>query len=415
MADTATMDRRAGQLLIASAVAALLIANSPWAGGWDALIHAHGGPAFPRVGPMSLHLAVADGAMALFFLLVGLEVKREWLEGRLAKPEARRLPIIAAVAGMAVPALIYLAVTGYDPALRPGWAIPAATDIAFAVGILALLGPRAPPSLKLLLVTIAIIDDIDAVIIIALAYTRDLDVAALGAALAIFGAMAGLSLFRVRRLWPYLIGFALLWLAMLASGVHATVAGVLAALTIPIRSPNGRSPLRRLEHAIHPWVMFGVVPLFGLVSAGVTIGGIDELLRPLPMGVALGLFVGKQVGVAGAIALAVRWGLAPRPAGTNAGHLYGAALLCGIGFTMSLFIGALAFPGNAAAIDAAKLGTLVGSLLAGIAGYVVLLRAGPEDCSADDEAEARRIFARDEPPDVAEHDYPLPRNLRENS
>jgi len=413
MADTASHDRRAGQLLIASAVVAMLLANSPWGAGWAALTHAHVGPALPRVGQVSIHFAVADGAMALFFLLVGLEVKREWLEGRLAKPDARRLPIIAAVAGMAVPALVYLAVTGFDAALRPGWAIPAATDIAFAVGILALLGPRAPPSLKLLLVTIAIIDDIGAVIIIALAYTRGLDVVALGAALAIFGAMAGMSLFGVRRLLPFMIGFALLWLAMLASGVHATVAGVLAALTIPIRSPSGRSPLRRLEKRIHPWVMFGVVPLFGLVSAGVTIGGIDELLRPLPMGVALGLFVGKQVGVAGAIALAVRSGLAPRPAGTNSAHLYGAALLCGIGFTMSLFIGALAFPGNTAAIDAAKLGTLVGSLLAGLAGYAVLLRAGPEDCSADDEAEARRIFAGDEPPDVAEHDYPPPRNLRE--
>ena len=393
-------DRRAGQLLIASAGLALLIANSPWAGGWDALLHAHVGPVVPRLGQLSLHGAVADGAMALFFLLVGLEVKREWLEGRLATPAARRLPIVAAVAGMGVPALVYLAVTGGAATLRSGWAIPAATDIAFAVGILALLGPHAPPSLKLLLVTIAIVDDIGAVIIIAAAYTRGLDVLALGGALGIVGVMVGMNRFGVRRLAPYLIGFALLWLAMLASGVHPTVAGVVAALTIPLRAPDGTSPLRRLEHAIHPGVMFGVVPLFGLVSAGVSLsGGLTALAQPLPLGVALGLFVGKQVGVGGALWLAIRSGLARRPAGTTSAQLYGAALLCGIGFTMSLFIGALAFPDNSQAIDAAKLGTLAGSLLSGLAGYLVLRRATAEECPPDDELEARKIFACDEPPE----------------
>jgi NhaA family Na+:H+ antiporter len=400
MTDMSIRDRRAGQLLIASAGLALLIANSPWAGGWDALLHAHVGPVVPRLGQLSLHGAVADGAMALFFLLVGLEVKREWLEGRLATPAARRLPIVAAVAGMGVPALVYLAVTGGAATLRSGWAIPAATDIAFAVGILALLGPRAPPSLKLLLVTIAIVDDIGAVIIIAAAYTRELDVLALGAALGIVGVMVGMNRFGERRLAPYLIGFALLWLAMLASGVHATVAGVVAALTIPLRAPDGTSPLRRLEHAIHPWVMFGVVPLFGLVSAGVSLsGGLTALAQPLPLGVALGLFVGKQVGVGGALWLAIRSGLAPRPAGTTSAQLYGAALLCGIGFTMSLFIGALAFPDNSQAIDAAKLGTLAGSLLSGLAGYLVLRRATAEECPPDDALEARKIFAGDEPPE----------------
>ena len=415
MTDTAAQDRRAGQLLIASAVVAMILANSPLAGAFHDFVHMRVGPEMPRVGHFSVHGAVADGAMALFFLLVGLEVKREWLEGRLAKPEARRLPIFAAALGMLVPALVYFAVTRGAADYRSGWAIPAATDIAFAVGILALLGPRAPPSLKLLLVTIAIIDDIGAVIIIALAYTRDLDVLALGAALAIFGIMAGVSLFGVRRLLPYLIGFALLWLAMLASGVHATVAGVLAALTIPIRDANGKSPLRRLERRIHPWVMFGVVPLFGLVSAGVALSGVAALATALPMAVALGLFVGKQVGIAGAIWLAVRSGLAPRPAGTTTAQLYGAALLCGIGFTMSLFIGALAFPDNPEAIEAAKLGTLVGSLLSGVAGYLVLRRAAPEECPPDDEAEARKIFAGDEFPDSAEDRYPSPRNLREDA
>ena len=414
MADTSTRDRRAAQLLIASALIALFLANSPAAHGWHDLIHARVGPMFVGFGQASLHGAIADGAMALFFLLVGLEVKREWIEGRLAQREARRLPIVAAIAGMAIPAVVYLAVTRGAADLRGGWAIPAATDIAFAVGILALLGPRAPPSLKLLLVTIAVIDDIGAVIIIALAYTRDLDVIALGAALGILGAMAGLALFGVWRLTPYLIGFALLWLAMLASGVHPTVAGVLAALTIPIRDSKGRSPLRKLEHAIHPWVMFVVVPLFGLVSAGVSLsGGLSVIAQPLPLAVMLGLFIGKQIGIAGAIALAVRSGLAPRPAGTSGAQLYGAALLCGIGFTMSLFIGALAFPGNEAAIDAAKIGTLAGSLLSGLVGFMVLRRAAVTACPPDDEAEAREIFASDEQSDDDQAVTFTPRNLRD--
>ncbi len=396
MADTSTRDRRAAQWLIASAILALLLANSPLATAWHDLIHGRVGPLFVGFGQASIHGAIADGAMAFFFLLVGLEVKREWIEGRLATREARRLPILAAVAGMAIPALVYLAVTQGAGELRAGWAIPAATDIAFAVGILALLGPRAPPSLKLLLVTVAVVDDIGAVIVIALAYTRGLDVVALGAALAIFGAMAGLSMFGVRRLTPYLIGFVLLWLAMLASGVHPTVAGVLAALTIPIRDAKGQSPLRKLEHAIHPLVMFGVVPLFGLVSAGVSLsGGLSAIAAPLPLAVMLGLFIGKQIGVAGTIALAVRSGLAPRPAGTSSAQLYGAALLCGIGFTMSLFIGALAFPGNEAAIDSAKIGTLAGSLLSGIVGFVVLRFASPVDHGEDSAKEVSEIFAAD--------------------
>ncbi|MDP9163067.1 MAG: Na+/H+ antiporter NhaA [Pseudomonadota bacterium] len=397
MADQQTKERHAGQLLIASAVVALLLANSPWSGDWHALIDTPFGPAMPRVGQLSLHGWIADGAMAIFFLLVGLEVKREWLEGRLKLAEARRLPILAAVAGMAVPALVYLAVTTGSPELRSGWAIPAATDIAFAVGVLALLGARAPPSLKLLLVTIAIVDDIGAVIIIALAYTRALDVAALGAALVVFGAMAAMSLFGVRRLWPYMVGFALLWLAMLASGVHPTVAGVLAALTVPIRDAAGRSPLRRLEHAIHPWVMFGLMPLFGLVSAGVDLrGGFGAIVKPLPLAVMFGLFIGKQLGVFGAVLVATRTGIAPRPAGTSGRQPYGAAMLTGIGFTMSLFIGALAFPGETGAIDAAKIGTLAGSLLSAVAGYAVLRWTRGEAVPDEDRAEADALFAGDE-------------------
>ncbi|MDP9086110.1 MAG: Na+/H+ antiporter NhaA [Pseudomonadota bacterium] len=397
MADQQTQERRAGQLLIASTVIALLLANSPLSHSWHGLIDTGFGPAMPRLGQLSLHGWIADGAMAVFFLLVGLEVKREWLEGRLKLAEARRLPILAAATGMVVPALVYLALIMDAPELLSGWAIPAATDIAFAVGVLALLGSRAPPSLKLLLVTIAIVDDIGAVIIIALAYTHRLDAAALSAALAIFGAMAVINLLGVRQLWPYLLGFALLWLAMLASGVHPTVAGVLAALTLPIRDGNGQSPLRRLEHAIHPWVMFGIMPLFGLVSAGVDLrGGPGAISPPLPLAVMLGLFLGKQAGVFGAIVLATQTGLASRPAGTSSQQLYGTALLTGIGFTMSLFLGPLAFPGNASAIDAAKIGTLAGSLLSAVAGYAVLRWSANDPSPIEDQSEADALFAGDE-------------------
>ena len=390
MADASTLrsDRTAGLLLIAAAAAALITANSPLAQSYHELLEA-------RIGALSFHTIIADGLMAIFFLLVGLEVKREWYEGRLSTNAERRLPILAAATGMAVPALVYFAVAGSDPQLWRGWAIPAATDIAFAIGVLALLGSRAPPSLKLLLVTIAIIDDIGAVAIIAVAYTARLDPLALGAVVLITGAMAAMGLLGVRRLWPFLIGFAALWLAMRASGVHATIAGVVAALTIPLGRGEARSPLRRLEHAVHPWVMLGVVPLFGFASAGVELGG-GGLTAPLPLAILLGLFLGKQLGVFGAIWLAVRSGLAPRPAGTSWPQIYGTALLCGIGFTMSLFIGALAFPGDPARIDAAKIGTLAGSLLAGIAGWAVLRWSAPVECPGDDRDEAEELFAADE-------------------
>ena len=381
---------------MASAALALIAANSPFEPAYHALLDARIGPVLPRVGPMTLHLWVADGLMAIFFLLVGLEVKREWFEGRLSTPAARRLPIVAAAAGMAAPALIFLAVVGLDGELARGWAIPAATDIAFAIGVLALLGNRAPPSIKLLLVTIAIIDDIGAVAIIALAYTAELDPIALGAAALVTGAMAAMGMFGVRRLWPFLIGFLLLWVAMLASGVHPTIAGVVAALTIPLGRGEAHSPLKDLEHAIHPWVMLGVVPLFGFVSAGVMLsGGLAAMAQPLPLAIILGLFAGKQLGVFGAIWLAVRLRLAPRPAGTSWPQIYGAALLCGIGFTMSLFIGALAFTGDPAKIDAAKIGTLAGSLLAALAGWAVLRFSTAQESRPTDLGEAEEIFACD--------------------
>ena len=354
----------------------------------------------PRLGQLSLHEWIADGLMAIFFLLVGLEVKREWYEGRLSSPAERRLPILAAVSGMALPALLYVAVVGAEPSLLRGWAIPAATDIAFAIGVLAILGRHAPASIKLLLVTIAIVDDIGAVLVIALFYTADLNIWALAGALALAGVMATLGQFGVRRLWPFLAGFALLWLLMLASGVHATISGVLAALTIPLGRGEDRSPLKRLEHGIHPWVMFGVVPIFGFASAGVALtGGLGELVQPLPLAIIAGLFVGKQLGIFGAIWLAIRTGLASRPKGASWAQLYGAAILCGIGFTMSLFIGALAFPGDAALIDEAKIGVLAGSILSAVVGYAVLRLAKPMLSNDEDVDEAQEIFGADQPGD----------------
>ena len=391
-------ERLAGLLLIGAAAAALLLANGPWASAYHHALEARIGPALPRFGVMSIHQWIADALMALFFLLVGLEVKREWYEGRLSTAAERRLPIIAAIAGMAVPAVVYLGVTSGDAALAKGWAIPAATDIAFAIGVLAILGRHAPPAIKLLLVTLAIIDDIGAVIIIAIAYTADLDRGALAGALALTGAMAAMGQLGVRRLLPFLVGFAALWVLVLASGVHPTIAGVLAALTIPLGQREGKSPLRRLEHAIHPWVMFGIVPLFGLASAGVALeGGLGALAAPLPLGILLGLFVGKQAGVFAAIYGVVRSGLAPMPHGTSWRQLWGAAALCGIGFTMSLFIGALAFPGSPALVEAAKIGTLAGSLLSAIGGYLIL-RSAPlvELPSVADEEECEELFAADE-------------------
>jgi NhaA family Na+:H+ antiporter len=392
-----TSERNAGLLLIAAAAAALMIANSPFASAYESLLHWKFGPDLSRFGKMDVYHWIADGLMAIFFLLVGLEVKREWYDGSLASPAERRLPILAAVAGMAVPAVFYIAVVGCDPTLLRGWAIPAATDIAFAVGVLAILGPRVPASIKLLLVTLAVVDDVGAVLVIALFYTADLNVPALAAALALAGGMAALGQFGVRRLWLFMIGFVLLWLLTLASGVHATISGVLTALTIPLGVGEARSPLKRLEYYIHPWVMFGVVPIFGFASAGVRITGGPEIVsRPLPLAIIAGLFLGKQFGIFGAIWVAVRTGLAKQPRRTSWRQLYGASLLCGIGFTMSLFIGALAFPGDPVLIAEAKVGILSGSLLSAIAGYLVLRFSRPELSRKEDIGEVGELFGADQ-------------------
>jgi NhaA family Na+:H+ antiporter len=333
------------------------------------------------LGPLSVLHWINDGLMAIFFFLVGLEVKRELVDGNLSTWRDRRLPIIAAVAGMVVPAAVYLLVTGGSPTLLRGWAIPAATDIAFALGILALLGRRAPASLKLFLTSVAVVDDIGAIAIIAIAYTVTLNLIALGAAVLILVLMIGMNQAGERRLVPFVALALALWLAMLLSGVHATVAGVLAALTIPLdRSPgtpdSAGSPLHRLEHGIQPWVAYLIVPLFGFANAGVSLRGLDwqSLLAPLPLGIATALFLGKQIGIFGSVRAAAALGIARRPRGTSWLQIYGVSLLCGIGFTMSLFIGGLAFDDPAQA-SAVKIGVLGGSILSAVVGYLVFLAA----------------------------------------
>jgi Na+:H+ antiporter, NhaA family len=383
-----------GILLMGAAALAMLVANSPFADDYHHLIHAVTGPQFSdKLGPMTVHLWINDALMAVFFLLVGLEIKREFTDGRLATWQQRRLPMVAAAAGMAVPAAIYALVAAGTPGLANGWAIPAATDIAFAIGVLALLGPRAPTSLKLFLVTVAIVDDMGAVAIIAIFYTDTIDMTALLAAATILTMMAALGRIGIQRLSLFMILAALLWFAVLMSGIHATIAGVLAALFIPIERTPGTpdsvtSPLHRLEHALHPWVAFLIVPLFGFANAGVNLSEftVNQLLAPLPLGIALGLFLGKQLGIFAAVWLAVRVGFGARLRGATWLQIYGVSLLCGIGFTMSLFIGGLAFA-DPVLIEEAKVGTLLGSLLSALTGYAILRFAplAPDHHRTEDE------------------------------
>ncbi len=370
----------AALLLMGAAAAAIGLANSPWHDGYHHALH---GPlAWTPIAKLAtLELWINDGLMALFFFVVGLEIKREVLDGQLASTERRRLPVLAAIAGMALPALVYLAVTGGRAALTPGWAIPAATDIAFAVGVLALVGRGLPASLRLFLLTVAIVDDLGAVAIIALAYTPSIALGWLGVAAAILLAMALLGLRRFPHASVYAVLAAGLWFAVLHSGVHATIAGVLAAFTIPLAPSreNGDSLLLRLEHGLAPWNAYLIVPLFGFANAGVALGGgqAEGDSAALPLAVAAGLFLGKQAGIFGAILLAERTGFAERPAGATTRQLWGLSVLCGIGFTMSLFIANLAFPANPELVDQAKLGIVGGSILAALLGFA-LLRAGRE-------------------------------------
>jgi NhaA family Na+:H+ antiporter len=356
-----------GILLLLVTVLAMAVANSPLAPLYFAGLNAH-------LGPLNALHWVNDGLMVLFFLLVGLEIRRELGEGELSTWRGRALPGLAAVGGMVVPALIYAVLNRADPVTVHGWAIPTATDIAFTLGVLALFGARVPPALKIFLTALAILDDLFAVLIIALFYGHGLSPLFLALATVTLAAVWGLSRARVAMLWPYLLLGLLLWLFVLKSGLHATLAGVALAFAMPAQAPH--SPSQRLEHGLVKWVAFAIVPLFAFANAGVSLAGLglSALTEPVTLGVVLGLFLGKQLGVFGAAWASVKLGLARLPAGTGWGALYGAALLCGIGFTISLFIGALAFGAGMAGTEA-KLGVLVGSLLSGMAGLAVLGQA----------------------------------------
>ena len=365
-----------GIALMGAAVLALITANSPFAETYFESLHAY-------VGGLSVLHWINDGLMALFFLMVGLEIKREVLDGQLASWAHRILPGSAALGGMIVPALVFVAFNAGEGGHLRGWAIPAATDIAFALGVLSLLGPRVPVSLRVFLTALAIIDDLGAILIIALFYAGDMNWQALGGAAVVLIALIGLNRAGVMRLWPYLLLGAVLWFLVFLSGIHATIAGVALALTIPLKpsraKPDDRqSPLHRLEHGLQPWVAFIIVPIFGFANAGVSFAGmsLSQLADPVPLGVALGLFIGKQVGIFAACAAVIRMGWADLPAHASWSQLYGVALICGIGFTMSLFIGLLAFPDLPLLQDQTKLGVLLGSVLSAVTG-AALLRLSP--------------------------------------
>ncbi len=383
------MESAAGIILIFAAAFALIASNSPFAAGYASIFETYFTVGFGD-GAISkpILLWINDLLMAIFFLLVGLEIKREIMEGALSSVSKATLPVLAAVGGMLGPMLVFLAINQNSPETLSGWAIPAATDIAFALGILLLLGHRAPVELKILLLAIAIIDDLGAITIIALFYTANLDLEPLFYALACLGALIGLNRSRIGSLWPYILVGAVLWVLVLKSGVHATLAGVVTAAFIPLRTPNS-SPLHRLEHGLHPWVAFGILPIFALANAGVALSGLQwsALLTPLTLGIAAGLVVGKQVGVLGAIWLAVKTGLARKPEAVSWGQLYGLACLTGVGFTMSLFIGGLAFADPALMTDV-RIGVLTGSLISALSGIAALVLAAKKPARNSDKNEA---------------------------
>ncbi len=390
------LEAAGGLILMGTTLLALIVANSPLKPQYDALLNL---PLEIRAGGFGLAkpllLWVNDGLMAVFFFLVGMELKREIVEGHLSSMRQASLPAFAALGGMAVPAAFYAVSNWGDPVAMRGWAIPTATDIAFALGVLSLLGKRVPPALKAFLLSVAIFDDLGAVLVIAIFYTAKLSLLSLGIAAVLIIGLIILNRCHVTRPAAYFLLGIPLWVAVLKSGVHATLAGVVLAMFIPLRTPAdstgtvpAKSLLRHLEHALHPWVAFGVLPVFAFVNAGVPILGLSlaDTLRPVPLGIMSGLFLGKQVGVLLLSFLAIKLGLAARPQGVGWRQLYGTTLLCGIGFTMSLFIASLAFTSGEtdfAGLD--RLGILVGSLISGLAGYFVLRatlgNSSPRDAS----------------------------------
>jgi NhaA family Na+:H+ antiporter len=381
------LESAGGIILMAAAALALLAANSGAAGLYAYFIDT---PVEVRVGALliakPLFLWVNDGLMAIFFFLVGLELKREFLEGELSRPANVLLPALGAVGGMAVPVAFFVFMNQGDAVAMQGWAIPAATDIAFALGILTLLGSRVPVSLKVFLVSLAIFDDLGAIVIIAIFYSADLSTAALAVALTCLAVLTLMNRRGVMSVSSYVLVGIIMWIAVLKSGVHATLAGVALAGFIPMRDPDneGYSPLSELEHDLHQVVAFFVLPLFAFVNSGIDLGGvgIEDLLHPVPLGIAAGLFVGKQVGIFLLCFIAIKLGLARLPDGANWGGLYGVSILCGVGFTMSLFVGSLAFENtviNKDMIFDERLGIILGSLLSGIMGYIVLYLALPKN------------------------------------
>ena len=381
-------DAAGGIVLMAAAVLALLIANSSLSDLYQSVLVKKFSILLDGEGlSKELILWINDGLMAIFFFLIGLELKREMMEGKLKNPRDVMLPGMAAVGGMAVPALIFLLFNWSDPITKGGWAIPAATDIAFAVGVLALLGKRVPSALKIFLLTLAILDDLGAILIIALFYTSELHVDYLFLALAPLAGLLWLNLKGTHRIAPILLLGTILWVLVLKSGVHATLAGVVTAFFVPLRDRFGKSPLHSLEDGLSPYVLFLIVPIFAFANAGVVLKGLTfgDLFAPLPLGIAAGLVLGKQIGVFGVTWLLVKAGVARLPHAVTWTHIYGLACLAGIGFTMSLFIGGLSFS-DQAHMNEVRLGVLAGSAISALIGYTVLrLSARPdEDAVAED-------------------------------
>ena len=383
LTDFLKKESSSGLALMVMATLALIVANSPLAPIYQALLDV---PAVVRVGGLEiakpLLLWVNDGLMAVFFFLVGLEVKREVLAGELSKPSQVAFPALAALGGMAVPAVIFATLNSADPTAMRGWAIPVATDIAFALGVLALFGQRVPVALKVFLLTVAVLDDLASIVIIAVFYTGNLSVISLALAGVAVAGLVVLNRIKVRHVAPYVLLGAALWVLVLKSGVHATLSGVVAAFAIPYLKEQGEeeSLAERFEHMLHPWVAFGVLPVFAFANAGVSLSGLSLsfLLEPVPLGIAAGLFIGKQAGVFGLSWLGAQVGIARQPEGVRWRELYGVALLCGIGFTMSLFISSLAFEGLGPDLArASRVGILAGTLLSAIAGFAMLHFALP--------------------------------------
>ncbi|MDD1783885.1 Na+/H+ antiporter NhaA [Enterovibrio sp. ZSDZ35] len=382
------MESAGGLVLIVAAILAIIIANSPLQPLYDSALHTY-------IAGLSVSHWINDGLMAIFFLLIGLEVKRELIEGALNTKEKAIFPAIAAVGGMLAPALVYLAFNANDPVTANGWAIPAATDIAFALGVMALLGKRVPLALKVFLLALAIIDDLGVIVIIALFYSSDLSVMALTVA---FISTAVLFLMNVKNVtatrWYLLVG-AVLWFSVLKSGVHATLAGVVLGFVIPLDGgKDGKSPLKELEHAIHPYAAFLILPIFAFANAGVSLDGVsfDSLTNVLPMGIALGLLIGKPLGIFTFSWVAVKMGVARLPESVNFKQIFAVSLLCGIGFTMSIFISSLAFVGvDQSYITLSRLGILIGSTVSALAGYALLNAVLPKSSEVEEDSDEKNV------------------------